>query len=115
MVGITLCKGILLAACFAVGSLAITADPLIHEVYRVANASMFQEAQSRMDQVGQDRPNSGKVHFVPTELLAMQGRPLVARTELSTAERLVPASDARCWAALRPAQRRQPACWTAKP
>jgi hypothetical protein len=43
-----------------------------------------------MNQVLHDHPNSGKAHFVESELLAKEGRVANARTELATAERLEP-------------------------
>jgi len=69
---------------------AQAADPTLHQVYQAAEAGRYREAQSMMDQVLKDHPNSAKAHFVEAELLARQGLTKEAQTELSTAERLEP-------------------------
>ncbi len=62
----------------------------MHEVYVAAEAGRFNEAQSMMDKVLKDHPNSAKAHYVEAELLAKQGQLSAAQTELNTAERLQP-------------------------
>lgn len=62
----------------------------MHQVYLAAEAGKFNEAQSMMDKVLHDHPNSAKAHFVEAELLAKQGLLSNAAAELSTAERLQP-------------------------
>lgn len=62
----------------------------MHQVYLAAEAGKFNEAQSMMDKVLRDHPNSAKAHFVEAELLAKQGLLSNAGIELSTAERLQP-------------------------
>jgi len=62
----------------------------MHEVYIAAEAGKFNEAQSMMDKVLKDHPDSAKAHFVEAELLAKQGQLSAAKTELNTAERLQP-------------------------
>jgi hypothetical protein len=70
---------------------AISAEDVsMHQVYLAAEAGKFNEAQSMMDKVLQDHPNSAKAHFVEAELLAKQGRVTGAQDELSIAERLQP-------------------------
>lgn len=66
------------------------ADPTLHQVYQAAEAGNYREAQSMMDQVLRDHPNSAKAHFVEAELLTKQGRLSDAQSELATAERLEP-------------------------
>ncbi len=65
-------------------------DASMHQVYLAAEAGKFTEAQSMMDKVLHDHPNSAKAHFVEAELLAKQGRYSAAQDELTTAERLQP-------------------------
>ena len=69
---------------------ATAADPTIDEVYRAAEVGNYQEAQGMMDQVLRDHPNSGKAHFVESQLLAKQGRFSGAKAELTIAETLAP-------------------------
>ncbi|HEY8095501.1 MAG TPA: tetratricopeptide repeat protein [Methylobacter sp.] len=65
-------------------------EPTMHQVYLAAEAGKFKEAQSMMDKVLHDHPDSAKAHFVEAELLAKQGLLSNAAAELSTAERLQP-------------------------
>lgn len=65
-------------------------DASMHQVYLAAEAGKFNEAQSMMDKVLRDHPNSAKAHFVEAELLAKQGQFSNAGAELNTAERLQP-------------------------
>ena len=84
----------LLLALLAAASLAAlpahAADPSLHEVYQAANTGNLKQAQSMMDQVLHDHPNSAKTHYVEAELLARQGKAYEARAELGQAERLAP-------------------------
>ena len=65
-------------------------EPTMHQVYLAAEAGKFNEAQSMMDKVLRDHPNSAKAHFVEAELLAKQGLFSKADVELNNAERLNP-------------------------
>lgn len=65
-------------------------DASMHQVYLAAEAGKFDEAQSMMDKVLHDHPNSAKAHYVEAELLAKQGRYTGAQDELNIAERLQP-------------------------
>ena len=80
----------MLVSLLLVGGNAVAADPTLHQVYQAADAGNYREAQSMMDQVLRNHPNSAKAHFVEAELLARQGRLSDARLELATAERLEP-------------------------
>jgi tetratricopeptide (TPR) repeat protein len=62
----------------------------MHEVYVATEAGRFNEAQSMMDKVLKDHPNSAKAHYLEAELLAKQGQLSAAQTELNTTERLQP-------------------------
>ena len=82
---------LLLVSMLALSNLALAnGDPSLHQVYQAAEAGKFNEAQSMMDIVLKDHPNSAKAHYVEAELLAKQGRLASAETELNTAERLEP-------------------------
>jgi hypothetical protein len=70
--------------------LAADADPTIHQVYEAAEAGRFDDAQTMMDKVLRDHPNSAKAHYVEAELWGKQGRLGEAKAELNTAERLDP-------------------------
>lgn len=48
-------------------------EATMHQVYLAAEAGKFNEAQSMMDKVLLDHPNSAKAHFVEAELLAKRG------------------------------------------
>jgi hypothetical protein len=78
-----------LAFCFTVPVFA-EEDATMHQVYLAAQAGKFNEAQSMMDKVLSDHPNSAKAHFVEAELLAKQGLFSKANAELNIAEGLQP-------------------------
>ena len=80
----------LLAGALALAAPVFAAAPTIHEVYVAAEAGKFTEAQTMMDQVLKEHPNSAKAHFVEAELLAKQGKFAAAQQSLDTAERLSP-------------------------
>jgi uncharacterized protein len=69
---------------------AVAADATLHEVYRTVEAGHLKQAETMMDQVLRDHPNSAKAHYVEAELQAKEGNAGRARTELATAERLAP-------------------------
>jgi hypothetical protein len=78
-----------LLAFFSVGT-ALAADPTLHEVYQTVEAGNLRQAQTMMDQVLRDHPNSAKAHFVEAEIQVKAGNASRARAELATAERLAP-------------------------
>ncbi|MDD2660771.1 MAG: hypothetical protein PHY54_14025 [Methylococcales bacterium] len=80
---------LLLALCFTAPAFA-EEDATMHQVYLAAESGKLEEAQSMMDKVLRDHPNSAKAHFVEAELLAKQGLFGNAAIELNTAERLQP-------------------------
>jgi hypothetical protein len=65
-------------------------DATMHQVYLAAEAGKFAEAQTMMDKVLSDHPDSAKAHFVEAELLAKQGQFGNANIELNKAEQLQP-------------------------
>jgi uncharacterized protein len=80
---------LLFALCFSAPAFA-GEDATMHQVYLAAESGKLKEAQSMMDKVLKDHPNSAKAHFVEAELLAKQGLFGNAAIELNTAERLQP-------------------------
>lgn len=87
----TIPLGLMMLAAVALTSLpAMAADPTLHQVYQAAEAGNLKQAESMMNQVLRDHPNSAKAHFVEAQLLAKEGRLDSARAELATAERLAP-------------------------
>ena len=80
---------VFLTACFSAPAFA-EEEATMHQVYSAAEARKFNEAQSMMDKVLRDHPDSAKAHFVEAELLAKQGHFSNAGGELNTAERLQP-------------------------
>jgi hypothetical protein len=66
------------------------ADPTVHQIYEAAEAGHFDQAQTMMDQVLRDHPNSAKAHYVQAELFAKQGKTQEARAELAQAEQIEP-------------------------
>lgn len=69
---------------------AFAADPSMHQVYEAAESGRLEQAQSMMQEVLRDHPNSAKAHYVEAELLSRQHQIAQARTELATAEKLSP-------------------------
>ena len=82
-------KLIFAGALLACGA-AWAADPTVDQVYQAAKAGNYSQAQSMMDQVLRDHPNSAKAHFIEAELLAKQNKLNAARGELDKAQQLDP-------------------------
>lgn len=83
-------RAALLAAVALAGAAVAAGEPTLHEVYQAAQAGKVGEAQTMMETVLRNHPNSAKAHFVEAELLARQGRLADAASELKTARRLEP-------------------------
>jgi len=79
-----------LAYCLSAPTFAVE-EASLHQVFQAAEAGNFKEAQSMMDNVLKNHPNSAKAHFIEAELLAKQGLNSNASVELSKAEQLEPA------------------------
>lgn len=86
----SLASSILLATTLALSAPVYAASPTVHDVYVAAEAGKFAEAQTMMDQVLKEHPNSATAHFVEAELLAKQGKFAAAQQSLATAERISP-------------------------
>ncbi|MDR0458761.1 MAG: tetratricopeptide repeat protein [Burkholderiaceae bacterium] len=81
---------LLLAAGLMACAVAWAAGPSVDQVYQAARAGNYAQAQSLMDQVLREHPDSAKAHFVEAELLARQGKLSAARGQLDNARRLDP-------------------------
>jgi hypothetical protein len=90
MFGKTVSRLVFAAALLAGGAAAWAADPTVDQVYQAAKAGNYSQAQSMMDQVLRDHPNSAKAHFIEAELMARQGKIAAARSEFETAQKLDP-------------------------
>ena len=75
---------------FGTGSVLAQSEPTLDQIYQAANSGKVKEAQSMIEQVLKNHPNSAKAHYVKAELAARQGDGTVARRELATAERIAP-------------------------
>jgi hypothetical protein len=74
----------------ALGASAAAAEATLNQVYEAAHAGRLNQAQSMMTEVLRDHPNSAKAHYVEAEILARQGHPGEAQSELTRAEQLAP-------------------------
>jgi hypothetical protein len=83
-------RAALLSVVLAAGAPAFGADPTLNQVYEAAQAGHLDQAQSMMNEVLRDHPNSAKAHYAEAEILAKQGRGGEARRELDRAEQLAP-------------------------
>ena len=90
MFGKTLYTTLLLVSLGFASTVHAADDPTMHQIYAAAEAGQFADAQRMIDKVLLDHPNSGKAHFVESELLAKQGRVTEASAELNKAEALAP-------------------------
>ena len=72
------------------GSVLADADPSVHEIYEAASSGHLDQAQTMMDEVLRNHPDSSKAHYVQSELYAREGKLSLARTELARAEQLAP-------------------------
>lgn len=87
----TLLMKLILAFALAFGAVAFAADtPTIHQIYQAAEAGRLNEAESMVQQVLKEHPNSAKAHYVNAEILAKEGRLAQAQGELKAAEKLEP-------------------------
>jgi uncharacterized protein len=84
-------KSILLSAALVCAATSFAADdPTIKQIYEAANAGKLDEAQTMIQKVLTDHPDSAKAHYVDAEILAKQGRYDSAQAELNNADRLAP-------------------------
>jgi hypothetical protein len=69
---------------------ALAQDTTVHQVYEAVQAGRLQEAETLMDRVLREHPNSAKAHYVAAEVFAKEGKLDAARSELSKAEQIDP-------------------------
>jgi len=81
---------LMLVSTMLCNSLALAAEPTLHEVYQAADGGRMSDAQAMMSAVLAAHPDSGKAHFVEAELLAKQGLLPKAQAEFALAEHLAP-------------------------
>lgn len=89
MFGKLIPKLIFAGALLACGT-AWAADPTVDQIYQAAKAGNYSQAQSMMDQVLRDHPNSAKAHFIQAELYAKEGKLNAARGEFQKAQQIDP-------------------------
>ena len=70
--------------------LAQAVSPTPHQVYEAIRAGHLDQAQTMMNQVLTEHPQSGEAHYVAAELYAREGNYGSARSELATAETIAP-------------------------
>lgn len=78
-------------AALFVSAWALAAGPSVHDVYAAVQAGRVAEAETMMQQVLAEHPQSAEAHYVMAEVEYRAGRLDRARGELSTAERINPA------------------------
>ena len=83
-------KWVVVAALMGAGFAMAQPDPTLAEVYSAAQAGHLDKAQTMIQQVLVDHPNSAKAHFVHAELYSRQGELGQAREELAHADKLAP-------------------------
>jgi len=64
--------------------------PTVHDVYLAAQSGRFTQAQGMVEQVIAEHPKSSKAHYVAAEIYAKEGKIILAKNELQTAEQLEP-------------------------
>ncbi len=81
---------LVLALALGFAGSVLAASPTPHQIYEAARAGHLDEAQTMMNQVLKEHPQSGEAHYVAAELYAREGNFSSARSELATAETLAP-------------------------
>ncbi len=71
-------------------STASAHEPTIDEIYKAAEGGRLAEADAMISRVLNAHPDSGKAHFVHSELLAKEGHLAAARSEYAKANELAP-------------------------
>jgi len=87
---VSYCLAALFSMWLSTGSALADNSPTIDQVYQAANSGRLGDAQSMMEKVLKDHPNSAKAHFVEAELFAKQGKLASAENELNIAQKLKP-------------------------
>ena len=77
-------------AVLGVAPMARADDPSLHEVYQAIHSGHLNDAQSMMNKVLHDHPDSAKAHYMEAEVLVRLDRADEAQIELDHADRLAP-------------------------
>lgn len=65
-------------------------EATVRQIYEAVQAGRLSEAESMVQRVVRDHPNSAKAHYVAAEVYAREGKLAPARTELAKAEQIDP-------------------------
>ncbi len=65
-------------------------DATVHQIYEAVQAGRLKDAESMIERVVREHPNSAKAHYVAAEVYAREGKLGNARTELAKAEKIDP-------------------------
>src|SRR2546421_5480945 len=69
---------------------ASSSEPTLAQIYQAANSGNFDRADTMINEVLKQHPNSARAHYVKAELSAREGKADVARQELAAAEKIAP-------------------------
>ena len=79
-----------LAVSFGASAVAAGADPTVDQIYQAVEAGHLGQAQTMIEEVLHDHPDSWKAHYVQAELFAKEGKTAQAKSELARAEEISP-------------------------
>ncbi len=65
-------------------------DATVHQIYEAVQAGRLKDADTMIERVLHDHPNSAKAHYVAAEVYVREGRIATARDALAQAERIDP-------------------------
>jgi tetratricopeptide (TPR) repeat protein len=80
----------LLASAVLLSSNMASAEPTLPEVYQAIESGQLAKADSMMQEVLKNHPNSGKAHYIASELYLKEGKLDAARNAFVQAENLAP-------------------------
>ena len=80
----------LLASAVLLSSNLASAEPTLPEVYQAIESGQLAKADSMMQEVLKNHPNSGKAHYIASELYLKEGKLDAARSAFAQAENLAP-------------------------
>lgn len=81
--------GVFASALLLTSNLAF-AEPTLPEVYQAIEAGQLAKADAMMQEVLKNHPNSGKAHYIASELYLKEGKLDAARNAFTQAENLAP-------------------------
>ena len=80
----------LVASAVLLTSNVACAEPTLPEVYQAIESGQLAKADSMMQEVLKNHPNSGKAHYIASELYLKEGKLDAARSAFAQAENLAP-------------------------